>query len=106
MTMVNALQQLITKALQLGQDKYFNNHGFHTNFLVEVSHVFFQIILEVLKNQNKFAVGVNDFSEMYDIDMIEFLKDGDLSYGGRGNTFLFAFKSNFFEGEYFVCLLI
>ena len=49
---------------------------------------------------------MDDFSEMDDVDVIEFFKDGDLSDGGGGDAFLFAFESDFFEGEDFVSLLV
>ena len=49
---------------------------------------------------------MDDFSEMDDVDVIEFFKNGDLSDGGGGDAFLFAFESDFFEGEDFVSLLV
>ena len=49
---------------------------------------------------------MDDFSEMDDVDMVEFLEDGDLSDCGGGDAFLLAFESDFFEGEDLVGLLV
>jgi hypothetical protein len=41
---------------------YLNNHGIHTNLFAKISHVLFQVILQILKNQNEFTIGMNDLS--------------------------------------------
>lgn len=49
---------------------------------------------------------MDNFSEVDDVDMIEFFKNGYFADGGGGDAFLFRLQSDLFQGEYLACLLV
>jgi hypothetical protein len=81
MTMIDPLQQLVTKALNKWQKRYLNNHWVHTNLFAKISHVLFEVILQILKDKNQFTIGMNDLPQMNNVDMTELLENGNLTNG-------------------------
>jgi len=62
MTVINSLKQLIAET--------FDNLWIHSNLFAKISHIFFKIIIEILENEDKFAIGMYDFSQMNNVDMV------------------------------------
>ena len=43
--------------------KPFDDAGIEALFATEAAHIFFEIVFEVLKDEDQFAIGVDDLSE-------------------------------------------
>ena len=54
MTMTNALQELVGKT--------FDNQRIQAFFFAEIVHKLFQIVIEILKNEDKFFIGVDNLT--------------------------------------------
>jgi hypothetical protein len=84
----------------------FDYEGIHSLFLAEVIHVFLEVEIEIFEDEYEFAVGVDDFSQIDDVDVVEFFEDGDFADGGGRDAFFFAFESDLFECEDFSGLFV
>ena len=49
MAMIYALKELVAEALWLMKN-YFNNHGIHAYLFAEITHILFEVILQILEN--------------------------------------------------------
>ena len=98
MAVADTFEKLIREAL--------DDHGVHAFFFAEVVHVFLEIVLEILKDEDKFFIGVDDFLEVDDIDMAEFFKDGDFADGRGGNAFFLRLQANLLQSAYLSGLFI
>ena len=98
MTVTNALQELVGKT--------FDNQRIQAFFFAEIVHKLFQIVIEILKNEDKFFIGVDNLTQRDDVDVVELLQDRDLADGGRGNALLLRLQPNFLEGEDFPGLFV
>lgn len=83
MAIVDSFKELITKA--------FDDERIHAFFFCEVTHIFFQIILKILKDEYKFSIGMHDLPKSHNIDVREFFEDGDFSDGSGRNALLLTF---------------
>ena len=98
MAVADSFEKLIREAL--------DDHGVHAFFFAEVVHVFLEIVLEILKDEDKFFIGVDNLTQRDDVDVVELLQDRDLADGGRGNALLLRLQPNFLEGEDFPGLFV
>lgn len=73
MAMGNSFEQL--------KGETFNNKGIDAYFFAEIGHIFLEVIVEMFEGKYQFAIGMDDFPQAYDIDVIEFLEYGYLAYG-------------------------
>lgn len=89
--MADAFEQLVGEAL--------DDEWVHAFFLAEIVHEFLEVVFEVFKNKDKFSICVNHFSQVYDVDVVEFFQDGDFADGCGGYAFLLGFQSDLFEGK-------
>jgi len=62
-----SFEQLISEA--------FDNEWVHSFFFAEDVHKFFEIVLQILKYEYEFAIGMNYFSEIDYIDMVQFFEN-------------------------------
>ena len=81
MTMVNTSQELIGEAL--------NDDRVHAFLFAEPIHELLEVVFKILENEDEFAIGVNDFSEAYNIGVGEFLENGYFADGCGGYSFFF-----------------
>ena len=51
-------------------------------------HVLFEVAFAVFEDEDELGLGMDDVVQPDDVDMFEFLHEGDLTDGGRGSTFL------------------
>ena len=72
-TVSNTPQKLIGKSL--------NDPRVESLFPTEATHVLFEVEFEELKNEDEFAVGVDDFSESDHVGMGQLFEDGYLADG-------------------------
>lgn len=96
--MPNALKQLVGKA--------FDDQRIHAFFLAKIIHKLFQVVLEIFENKDEFPVGVDDFSQVDDIDMVELFENGDFSNGCRRDALLLRLQSDLFQRENLACFLV
>lgn len=97
-TVFYAFQQLVSEP--------FDYSGVESLLFAETVHVLLEVVVQKFENQDQLAVGVDDFSQRYDIGMCQLFENGDLSDGCRGNAFFFAFESDLFESEDLASLLV
>ena len=51
-------------------------------------HVLFEVAFAVFEDEDELGLGMDDVVQPDDVDMFEFLHEGDLTDGGRGSAFL------------------
>ena len=64
MAMANAFEQLIGEA--------FDDERVHAFFLAEIVHKLLEVVFQVFKDKDQLSIGVDHFSQVYDVDMVEF----------------------------------
>lgn len=81
--MSDSFEQLIGEAL--------DDVWLHALFFGVVIHELFQIVLQIFEDQNEFAISVDDFSQIDDVDVVQFFQNGDFSDGGGRDALFFRF---------------
>ena len=61
-------------------------------------HILFEISVTVFKDKDEFGLGMDNVVKADNVDMFEFLHEGDLSDRGGGCSF-FCIKMNLFESD-------
>lgn len=94
----DSLQQLVGEAL--------HDQRVHALLLAEVVHVLLQIVLQIFKNQDEFAIGVDHLPQVHDVHVVQLLQDGDLADSRGGDALLLRLQPDLLEREYLAGLLV
>jgi hypothetical protein len=81
---------LMTKRCALEELVHETSHGHRVkrSAIAVLVHILLEVLIAVLEDKDKFRLCVYDIVEADDVDVLEFLHEGNLTDGGRGRPFL------------------
>ena len=88
-----ALEELIHEAA--------DGVGIQSAAVAVLVHVFLEILLAILEDEDEFCFCVDDIVKSDDVDVLELLHEGDLADGGRGRALL-RVEVNLFQRHDFI----
>ena len=65
----------------------------------ETVHIFFQVLVKVLKNEVQLAVLVHHVVQLHDVVVREFFQEADFADSGGRHAFILCFKPYFLERD-------
>lgn len=78
----------------------------HAPSSVVAVHVLLEVVLEVLEDEVKLVLAVNDIHQLDNIGVLELLEQGDLANGSRGNALILGIKPDLLQGDDGLRLLV
>mmetsp|Transcript_13839 Transcript_13839/g.19369 ORF Transcript_13839/g.19369 Transcript_13839/m.19369 type:complete len:208 (+) Transcript_13839:656-1279(+) len=90
-TIGHSCQQLVEEAFQNG----------HVQSGIANIQILFQILIEKFKDKREFSFGVDYIVETNDVGMLKFFEERNFANGRGGDTFIFRFQTDLFEGDDF-----
>ena len=79
-----------------------NGVGVEGTTIAVCVHILFEITLAVFEDEDKFSFRVDDIIETDNVDMLEFLHEGDLTNRSGWGTLL-SIKVYFLQSDDFIC---